>query len=229
MKSTQTLKTYLTEAEIEKMIDSSLFLRDKLIIQALFRTGLRVSELCSLKLSEIDLTTGALLVRHLKSNPKKSCSNCHITLGRNHNFCPGCGAKLTPRKSEITERRRIVYLDSNTLCLVKEYLQKRQNNSDRLISLTRKSVYNIIRQSAQAAGLKGRILLNPHSGKRHFISPHRLRDAHAAKSVAVDSGLEAVRGLQEQLGHASINTTMRYVKISPEAMKDRQDKLWRNN
>lgn len=226
MKSTQTLKTYLTEEEIEKMIDSSLFLRDKLIIQMLFRTGLRVSELCSLKLSEIDLTTGALLIRHLKASPRKTCNNCHIELGRNHNFCPGCGTRLGHGEHKIIERRRIVYLDASTLGLVKTYLHKRDNNTDRLISLSRKQIYNIVRQSAQAAGLNGRVLLNPLSGKRHFISPHRLRDACASKWIAVDASLESVKDLQSLLGHRSLDTTMRYVKTDFQRLKDRQEKLW---
>src|SRR3989338_3834756 len=55
--------SFLEEDELEKFLQSAEDLRDKAILETLFSTGLRVSELVSLKRNEIDFNRGEFTVR----------------------------------------------------------------------------------------------------------------------------------------------------------------------
>jgi integrase/recombinase XerD len=63
-KAWQTLPKFLAHEEVEKLLqqpdDSPRGLRDRAMLQLLYATGLRVSELISLKLSDVNLDTGLL-------------------------------------------------------------------------------------------------------------------------------------------------------------------------
>ena len=82
------------------------------------------------------------------------------------------------------------------------------------------------RECARRAGLPK--LLNQETGKKHWVSPHRLRDAFATHAVKLDDSGDGLRMLQEHLGHASFNTTARYRKVSGKEHKDWYLKLWDN-
>jgi site-specific recombinase XerD len=58
-----TLKIFPTDEEIGRMIALQYILRDKLIIQLLSRTGLRVGELCNLEIVDIDHEKRRILIR----------------------------------------------------------------------------------------------------------------------------------------------------------------------
>ena len=57
------LPRYLTQEEVAKIVASCSSLRDKVIVLLLYSTGLRVSELVSLKLDDIDLERRTIRVR----------------------------------------------------------------------------------------------------------------------------------------------------------------------
>lgn len=69
-------------------------------------------------------------------------------------------------------------------------------------------------------------MVNPESGRVHNVSPHRLRDAFAVNAVKHDDSGDGLRLLQEQLGHVSIATTMRYRKVAGKELKEWYRKLW---
>ena len=73
----------------------------------------------------------------------------------------------------------VIPLGQDTLDKIKEYLEARPEKSDYLMPLTRRSIYNIVKMAAEKAGLSGKVILNPETGKRHFIHPHSFRDALA--------------------------------------------------
>jgi integrase/recombinase XerC len=61
------LPRYLTERETESIVDApaektELALRDRAIIEVLYATGVRVGELCGLRLSDVDLEAGIIRV-----------------------------------------------------------------------------------------------------------------------------------------------------------------------
>ncbi len=62
------LPHFLTEADITRLLSSAagehaLGLRDKAILETLYSAGLRVGELCALKLEDVDLSEGVLTAR----------------------------------------------------------------------------------------------------------------------------------------------------------------------
>lgn len=65
-------RNFITVEELEILIKASAKtrypLRNKAIIQTMFWHGLRVSELCRLKNSDLDVKTGRLIVNRLKSS-----------------------------------------------------------------------------------------------------------------------------------------------------------------
>lgn len=59
----KTLPMVPTSEEIEKMIDATGMPRDRMIVQMLARTGLRVGELCNLDVREIDVQNLRIVIR----------------------------------------------------------------------------------------------------------------------------------------------------------------------
>ena len=70
------------------------------------------------------------------------------------------------------------------------------------------------------------MLVNPETGEEKGISPHRLRDAFAVNAVKKNDSADAIRMLQEMLGHKSIETTMRYRKVAGEELETWYQGLW---
>lgn len=65
-------RNFITVEELERLVKACAKtrypLRNQAIIQTMFWHGLRVSELCQLKMSDLDLTIGRLIVKRLKSS-----------------------------------------------------------------------------------------------------------------------------------------------------------------
>lgn len=226
------LKTYLEREELNTIMDSATTLRDKLIIRFLYHVGCRVSELVQIKVEDIDFERGMALIPHLKSQSgKRPCPSCNKTIGTRQIFCPKCGSHVGDAREteQKRERKRLVKVDRGTLDMAKEYLSRRKRKSDRLISLTRQSIYLIVRSAAADAGFSGKQLLNPDTNQTHFISPHRLRDAHALgwlfaiRERGDDPG--RLRELQQHLGHEDFSTTTQYWKLVP-AGGELYEEIW---
>lgn len=215
------IKTYLTPKEIDSLIEAADNLRDRLIIRFLFRAGCRVSELLSLRLENIDWGSRMIMIRHLKSLPRKKCPSCGESVGRKARFCPYCGSPPGEVEMREEERFRLITLDQETLEMARKYVDGRSADSELLIPLTRQMVDHIVKQAARKAGLGGEILLNPESGKVHQVSAHRFRDALAMRWLKKKSrDVEGMKALQEHLGHKSFATTMRYAKLEPSQVAD---------
>jgi type 1 fimbriae regulatory protein FimB/type 1 fimbriae regulatory protein FimE len=71
-------RTYLTEAEVERLIKAAATPRDKAMILIGYRHGLRVSELVNLRWRQIDLDAGRIQVERLKDSE----SGVHPLSGR---------------------------------------------------------------------------------------------------------------------------------------------------
>jgi len=225
-------KAYLTNDDIEAMLQNEPSLRNRAILRLLWRGGMRVSELVSIDVEDIDFRGQVLTIRRLKESIKLACPHCGSMLAKVHTFCPGCGSKVgeATREKLHKERRRRIRIDTSTLELIREYLQKErlQSASDnRLFPLTRQRVYYIVREAAERVGLEGRILTPEELTEKHFVSPHRFRDAFATTWAKADGGLESQRDLQAHLGHASFLTTSRYFKRTREEIGETYDKVWK--
>jgi len=223
-----TIKTYPTSNEIQKMIDQAFYLRNKVILSFYGDTGARVSELLKLKVENLDLENGVVMIRHLKRGVKKRCPDCGRSAGRNTAFCSKCGCDLSRVIPEgIEERSRLINIGSETTELLKKYVEG-LNPSDYIIMLTRQQVYNIVRGAGLSIGIKGKVILNPETGKKHYLHPHSFRSSLAVSWLSyAGSDVSKQKALQEHLGHQSFNTTMKYNKLAPAKVKQVSDEVRR--
>jgi len=214
------MRTCLTPAEIKTMISKAPCLRDKAIITFLADTGVRVSEMLQLKETDVDFEKKLVLIPHLKRGIRKKCPECGRPGGRSQKFCSRCGVDLTSIEAEgIEERSRLVSIGAITAEILREYCDLRTSETEILFALTRQRVGQILREVAELSGLGGKTMLNPETGKMHFVHPHNLRG-----SLAVDwltyAGENATKqkALQEHLGHKRYETTMKYLALLPSAV-----------
>mgnify|MGYP000194445207 CR=1 FL=1 len=179
------MRTFLTWDEVQRLIEAGGSKRNRLLLRLLAYTGIRVSELCALRVKDCDLKGCQILIPHLKSRRKG--------------------------------KKRIVDIDTKTARLIQEYIEEcKLPPEGRLFDINRFRAYAIVRQAARRAGLEGQILTHPSSGKGHYVSPHRLRDAFAMRWLQHDDSFDSAELLQEALGHSSLDTTRRYVKLGRE-------------
>jgi type 1 fimbriae regulatory protein FimB len=173
-------REYLTQDEIDKLLfagktSSRNPVRDYCILLLMFRHGLRVTELCSIKLSDVDVDAKTFHVNRLKG-----CDSGP------HEFYNGESQAV---KAWLVERAKLnPPIDCDTLFI-----------SERRKPLSRVTVWLMIRQTAEAAGLE------------HLeIHPHMLR--HSCGYALVNKGTD-IRIIQGYLGHRSISSTVRYTKL----------------
>jgi len=225
------LKAYVEPEEVTQMEKAAGNLRDKLLIHTLFHLGCRVSEALGLKVEDIDFMRGTVTIVHLKHRLKLSCVNCGARLGATHFFCPRCGGKT--EKSQAGEqqqrRQRVLPADKDTLSMLKEYVRRGgpvlRDGKKLIFGINRHRAWQVVRECVERVGLPD--LVNPETGKRRGVSPHRLRDAFAVHAVKLDDSGDGLRLLQEHLGHASFNTTAKYRKVSGKEQHDWFQKLWK--
>jgi integrase/recombinase XerD len=227
------LKVYLQLHEIEQMEEEASCLRDRLLIRLLFHLGCRISEALALTTEDIDFGQGRVTIQHLKSRLRLSCPHCSARLGMSHIFCPNCGEKVEKAVAQAMEHRRMRTLpvDSETLNMLQDYIRRggpvMRDGKRFIFGINRHRAWQIIRDCAEKAGLGE--LVNPETGGKRGISPHRLRDAFAVHAMKLDDSGEGLRLLQEHLGHASFNTTAKYRKVAGEEHRQWYEKLWHQN
>lgn len=223
------IKTFLVQKEITAMIESANNLRDKVILTFLADCGCRVSELLAISFENIDLEHREVLIPHLKRGVKKHCPKCFHIAGRNTKFCAKCGENLRDiLPTGIKEKTRIISIGEDTVKILKEFIigAGEVSPDDKVISLSRVMVYKIVRNAAMAAGLAGKVLLNPETGKLHYVHPHDFRNALAVAwlDIAGDDATKQ-KALQTALGHKSFDTTMKYYRLTPTGVKNIGDEV----
>jgi len=224
------MKTYLEPEEAELAEKKARTLRDRLLLRVPLRLGCRISEALAITVQDIDLQHGTVTIQHLKLRLKLACPDCKANLGKAHIFCPKCGGKVEKAVAEAKEHRRVRTLpvDDETLEMLREYIDRggpvTRNGKQLIFGINRHQAWRIVRDCAERAGLPD--LVNPDTGRRRGVSPHRLRDAFAVHAMKLDDSGDGLRLLQEHLGHASFNTTARYRKIAGEEHREWYQKLW---
>lgn len=157
--SSRTLPRYLREEEAEKLLSAPASgtdegLRDRALLELLYATGLRVSELVALKLGDVDLKSGLLECQGKGSKQRR------VPVGRS-------------AQSSLCEylrvRRRLLDGKSSTLLFVRAGGRP----------LTRQWVWGRLREYADAQGLKE---VSPH-GLRHSFATHLLQRGADSRSV----------------------------------------------
>lgn len=186
---------FLEPLEIKKLIsvtnEGSLpGIRDKAILELLFSTGLRVSELSGLNKDSVNFETGEFPVRgkggkirlvFISEDAKKTLLGY---LKKRKDFEPALFIRL--REQKMAE---------------KDLKSKKEPN----LRLTPRSIQRIVRKYAIKAGIVKK------------VTPHTLR--HSFATDLLFNGAD-IRSVQTMLGHSSITTTQIYTHITNKQLRD---------
>lgn len=185
----------LSESQVESLlaapdIETPLGVRDRTMLELMYASGLRVSEIVSLKTIEIGLNEGVV----------------RIVSGK------GGKERLVPFGMEAAAWLK-KYLDEARPNLMAATKQTKQAKSSQDLFLarhtgegmTRQAFWHIIKRYATIAGID--VPLSPHT-LRHAFATHLLN--HGAD----------LRVVQLLLGHADISTTQIYTHVARERLKN---------
>ena len=227
-------KEHLTFDDVKLMIERAPSPRDGALVAMLFFTGARVSEVLEIKVD--DLRRDRLRIERLKKRRVyRLCPECSHKLSKPWLFCSSCGAQVTDPVIQDQGAGEIGWLPfmDPLRSIVRAYLRQARIRAGYIFPglqpgthLDRKHGYRLVRECAARAGITS---LESHGSREVWRpSPHRLRDALAIKAIEENDSTDAVRALQEQLGHTDIGTTMRYRKLSGKQHREWYATLWGN-
>ena len=176
------LPEILTLEEIDTLIESidlstNEGQRNRTILETLYSCGLRVSELCNLKLSDLYLEEGFIKVE-----------------GK------GSKQRLIPISPRAIRELQFYFLDRNQISIKKDYedyvfISKRGKNISRI------TVFHIIKTLAEAIGMKKTI--SPHTF-RHSFATHLLEGGANLRAIQCMLGHESI-GTTEIYTHIDKN------------------------
>jgi integrase/recombinase XerD len=194
----------LEVAEMEALldapdIDTPLGLRDRAMMELLYGTGLRSSELRGLLLENLDVKTGSMRImgkggkEALLPIAKRCCAllEDYLLFARPKLLR---GRKSGPRgnKASMEKAGRLVFISANAR------------------PITTGNLGDILRRHARAAGIDKWVI--PH-GIRHTCATHLLR------------GGADIRMIQRLLRHEDLGTTQIYTKVEVSDLKEAQRKF----
>lgn len=186
----------LTISEIESLLSSTervgdiAALRDRAILEILYGTGARVSEVVGLNLADLgkSMLTGDE-VTTLKLRGK----------GAKERIVPlGSFAKEAIENYLVRLRPMYVEKSKSSKAATALFLNSRGGR------LSRTSAWQIVTDAAEATGLSGK------------VSPHVFRHSYATHLL--DGGAD-IRVVQELLGHSSVTTTQIYTLITIDKVR----------
>ena len=201
-KTEQRTVEYLSRDELERLfaaVDTEKIngLRNRAIMELLYSTGLRISELVSLNRDQVNLERGEFQVRGKGKNMR-------IVF-------------LSDRVKEWVSRY-LVARDDNFDPLFLSHRRSRQKTDEDLDvkgahrRLTAYTIEDMVRNSACRAGLVKK------------ATPHTLRHSFATELLI--NGAD-IRSVQEMLGHSSITTTQIYTHITNKKLREIHEKFHR--
>lgn len=191
----------MSEAEVTALLDAAggddpVGLRDRAVLELLYASGLRISELVGLDRGDLDFGRG--LVRVLGKGSKERV----VPVGR---VARTALEAYLERGRPVLERPERAHGPARSARVARRapigdavFLNTR---GDRL---SRQSCWAVVRATARRAGLGDR------------LSPHTLR--HSCATHLLEHGAD-IRVVQELLGHASLSTTQVYTKVSGTALR----------
>jgi integrase/recombinase XerD len=198
-KQEELLPHYLSQEEVERLFgtaqkDSSLTgKRNKVIVHLLYGSGIRVSELVALTISDIQYDVGVL----------------HISKGK------GGKQRLVPLPASLVTMIRDYIVDVYPHLIKREGegSEYKQAKADYLFPhvhqhiikpLTRQTVWAIIKRLCISAGIA------------KSVSPHQLR--HSLATHMLDGGAD-LRSLQLLLGHEKLSTVQIYTHVENSTLR----------
>ena len=208
MKISKPKKQAFTEMDIEKLRDACRTERESMIVEVLLSTWCRVSELCGIKIEEID---GDKVVVHGKGekdrtvflNAKAQLAIEKYLIKRNDD-----NHWLLPKRKELGVRP-LTSKGAKREDACRWYENKEMIDGD--LHCDKGTIESIVRNLGKRAGVK-----NAH--------PHRFRRTGA--TFALKTGMPFMT-VSKLLGHANIAVTQVYLDISDEDLENEHSKFVR--
>ncbi len=193
----------LTLGQVEKLLaaigeGTPAGLRDRAILELLFSSGLRVSELCALTLHDFDLEAGLLRV---------------MGKGSKERIVP-VGSRALEALKHYLEAGRNYFLAEAATPFIKHAQAPKRTPTKKLRetsavfigakggALARCAVWYALKVYAKRAGVP-----------TELVKPHALRHSFATELLKGGADLRIIQGL---LGHSSISTTQIYTAVEPQ-------------
>jgi site-specific recombinase XerD len=221
-------------AAVAKEKNEMLRLRDDAVLKTLFSTGLRVSELCSLKRDGVNLERGEFTVRgkgnklrivflspdateaiglylRKRKDNNKGLFVAHSTVGTVPSSPPNIGG--VPRDLSDVALAKLEARGGGINKKIEKEISSQgfrlknnhNDNNNEAVGLTTRSIQRIIKKYSRLAGIVKE------------ISPHTLR--HSFATDLLQNGAD-IRSVQTMLGHASITTTQIYTHITNQGLRE---------
>lgn len=189
----------LTPEEIQRMMDAVkhesvevLRLRDLAIMELLFSSGIRISELVQLKIKQLNFERGEFTVRgkgdklRLVFMSPEAADRIQKYLAKRNDNNPALFVSHTKIGNTVTKQIESI-------------------GGAQVPGLTARSVQRIIKKYAGLAGIM------------HKVTPHTFR--HSFATDLLQNGAD-IRSVQTLLGHASITTTQIYTHVTNSALRE---------
>lgn len=222
------LPKFLDIAEVEALLsapDVSTFIgiRDKAILELMYSTGMRLGELVSLNLEDLDRSDSSVKVRG-KGKKERIIPVGSMALAAVGSYLQVRSSKFEVRSQKTKDEKVICRGES----LRSPYGKRRKAKSVKR-GLKKKSAYEasalfVNRSGARLTDRNIRFSLDKYlkkAGISKKVSPHVLRHSFATHLLNAGADLRAV---QELLGHSSLSTTQIYTHVTTERMKIVYDK-----
>jgi len=194
-KGERSLPSSLNEQQIDELLDAPdisdvLGLRDRAMLEVLYATGLRVSELIGLQVSQISLQQGVIRVVG-KGNKERLVPVGEIALDW----------LLQYYQQSRPQLMSIAATNHRTLNQCSAVFVTRRGSA-----MTRQAFWYMVKRYALIAGIAA-----------EHLSPHTLRHAFATHLLNHGADLRVVQML---LGHSDISTTQIYTHVADQRLRD---------
>jgi site-specific recombinase XerD len=203
---------FLEKDELERLFKATsqepnelLRLRDIAVLETLFSTGLRVSELCSLRRDNVNLDRSEFTVRGKGSKLRVVFLSDDATISLKKYL----GKRQDNSKALFVAHSEI----GNSIEKEMDSQGKGNNNyndNNDIPGLTPRSIQRIIKKYCRIAGIIKK------------VSPHTLR--HSFATDLLQNGAD-IRSVQSMLGHASITTTQIYTHVTNAGLREIHQKF----
>jgi site-specific recombinase XerD len=195
-------------AEAKKYESEASGLRDLAILEILFSSGVRISELCQLKIKQLNLDRGEFTVRG-------KGDKLRLTF-----LSPDATARIQKYLAKRTDNNPALFVSHSKIgnsvekqmeaigsSISSSSLKKKDGSSTRtdVPGLTPRSVQRIVKKYAMLAGVL------------HKVTPHTFR--HSFATDLLQNGAD-IRSVQTLLGHASITTTQIYTHVTNSQLRE---------
>jgi integrase/recombinase XerC len=208
-KQDKRLPHVLGAAEVERLLETAsgneeADLRDRAILETLYTSGMRVGELVSLKVKDVDFPAEVATVMG-KRRKERVCPLGSYSLKALQAYLEKRGISMV----HAAQCNEPLFLSLRAERLAGGSQSTRVRGGTSLRGLTARSVGRLLARRLSQANLSAR------------TTPHTLR--HSFATHLLDRGAD-LRSVQELLGHASLSSTQIYTHLSAERLKQVYDR-----